>query len=765
MDAPASEELTATAEGAGRVKASQLWIAAGALIAGVTVLSGIAASVFQFHDDSEVQRELFENLPSSFKVAFYTLIPLLILWGSVQLSYRVKNWERGAPDDRSTTPKNFKKRMADFRSGVYMQTLIREPGAGIMHALIYFNFLILLGVTTVLEINHQVPEDLKFLNGDVYRGYALIGDLAGAGFVAGMLLAIARRYGPRSWRPYRIAIKSKPEHLVINGVLLSIGVTGFGAEAFRIAEQDFPEFERWSVIGWPLARLADNLDNLSGWHQGWWIAHVLSFCAFLIIIPGTMMRHMFTSPLNMYLSDRDRPKGAMKAMPDLVAGESALENFGANTVDSFTWKQLMDTDACTMCGRCTSVCPAHATGKPLDPREIVLKTGEVMSRTGSPAVSPPLGVIDEIKVESDSVFERITSEEVWACTSCKACDEICPVNIEILDKILDMRRHLTLMEADFPGELGSAFRAMEQQNNPWAMSQSTRADWAKDLDVDIIDPTETLTHEYLYWVGCAGSFDDKNQKVTQAMAKLLDRADIDFAILGPSELCTGDSARRGGNEYVFQMLAQQNIATLDGIGVKKIITQCPHCFNTLQNEYPQLGGNYEVVHHSQFLEWLISEGKLDVSEATLEERVVYHDSCYLGRHNDVYLAPRNVIGSLKGIQIVEAGRNGTNGMCCGAGGARMWTDETIGTKVNDERSLELIETGASRVATACPFCYVMMDDGVKGHGKEESDVKVADIAMHVLEAIENGEAQHVADDGARKAAIESGDRMHTISGD
>ena len=765
MDAPASEELTATAEGSGRVKANQLWIAAGALIAGVTVLSGIAASIFEFHDDSEVQREVFENIPSPLKLAFYTIIPLLILWGAVQLSYRVKNWERGAPDDRSTTPKNFSKRMADFRSGVYMQTLIREPGAGIMHALIYFNFLILLAVTTVLEINHQVPEDLKFLHGDVYRGYALIGDLAGAGFVAGMLLAIARRYGPRSLRPYRIAIKSKPEHLIINGVLLSIGVTGFGTEAFRIAEQDSPEFEKWSVIGYPLAQLVDGLDNLAGWHQGWWIAHVLSFCAFLIIIPGTMMRHMFTSPLNMYLSDRDRPKGAMKAMPDLVAGESELESFGANTIESFTWKQLMDTDACTMCGRCTSVCPAHATGKPLDPREIVLKVGEVMSRTGSPVVSPPLGVINEIKVESDSVFERITAEEVWACTSCKACDEICPVNIEILDKILDMRRHLTLMDADFPSELGSAFRAMEQQNNPWAMSQSTRADWAKDLDVDIIDPTETLTHEYLYWVGCAGSFDDKNQKVTRAMANLLDRAGIDFAILGPSELCTGDSARRGGNEYVFQMLAQQNIATLDGIGVKKIITQCPHCFNTLQNEYPQLGGNYEVVHHSQFLEWLISEGKLDVSEATLEERVVYHDSCYLGRHNDVYLAPRNVIGSLKGIQIVEAGRNGTKGMCCGAGGARMWMEETVGTKVNDERSLELIETGASRVATACPFCYVMMDDGVKGHGKEESEVKVADIAMHVLEAIENGEAQHEEEEDTRKAAMESGERLRTISGD
>ncbi|MEM9656050.1 MAG: (Fe-S)-binding protein [Actinomycetota bacterium] len=214
--------------------------------------------------------------------------------------------------------------------------------------------------------------------------------------------------------------------------------------------------------------------------------------------------------------------------------------------------------------------------------------------------------------------------------------------------------------------------------------------------------------------------------------------------MGPAEHCTGDPARRSGNEYIFQMLAKQNVDTLNGIGVKKIVTQCPHCFNTLQNEYPQLGGHYEVVHHSQFLEWLIDQGKLDVSEATLDERIVYHDSCYLGRHNDVYMSPRNVIGSLKGIQIVEAGRNGTKGMCCGAGGARMWMEETIGTKVNDERSLELIDTGASRIATACPFCYVMMDDGVKGHGVEEDEVQVADIAQHLLEAIEEGEKSAAA---------------------
>ncbi len=761
MDAPLSDELREPnpVQQSGRLKANQIWIAVGATVALVTALSGVAAAVFEFHDDSEIQREVFLNIPSPIKLAFYTVMPILLLWATVQLSYRVKNWERGGPDRRKTTPKNLKHRLADFRSGVYMQTLMREPGAGIMHSLIYFNFLILLAVTTVLEINHQVPESLKFLNGDVYKGYALVADLAGVGFLAGVTLAILRRYGPRSWRPYRIATKSRPEHIIINGTLLAIGITGFGAEAYRIALQDSPEFEKWSVIGYPLAQLVGDSD-LSGWHQFWWIAHVFSFFTFLVIIPGTMMRHMFTSPLNMYLSHRDRPKGAMKPLPDL--DNTTLETFGANTINQFTWKQLLDTDACTMCGRCTSVCPANATGKPLDPREIVLKTGEVMSRTGSPAVSPPIGVEAEITVSSQSVFERITTEEVWACTSCKACDEICPVNIEILDKILDMRRSLTLMESDFPTELGQAFRSMENSSNPWAMSQSSRADWAKGLPVPIIDlnsAPEQFNHDYLYWVGCAGSFDDKNQKVTQAMAKLLGRAQIDVAILGPNELCTGDPARRAGNEYLFQMLAKQNVENLNGLGVKKIITQCPHCFNTLQNEYPQLGGNYEVVHHSQFLEYLIESGKLDVSEATLEERIVYHDSCYLGRHNDVYLAPRNVIGSLKGVQLVEAGRNGTKGMCCGAGGARMWMEEDIGTNINVERSRELIDTGASRVATACPFCYVMMDDGVKGHGVEESEVKVADIAMHVLEAIENGEAAAHAYEESRRLAKSSTERL------
>jgi Fe-S oxidoreductase len=582
-----------------------------------------------------------------------------------------------------------------------------------------------------------LPEDLKFLHGRVYMAYAFIGDLAGLVFLVGIVWAVVRRYVQR---PYRIRIKSKPEHALILATFFVLGVTGFLAEGFRIAETGQPSFEKWSFIGYPLSNLFTGMSaaNLELWHQIMWVAHVVSFIVFLAILPVTMLRHMFTSPLNMYLKDRERPKGAMRAMPNLT--ETSLETFGASVVEDFTWKQLLDTDACTMCGRCTSVCPAHATGKPLDPREIVLKTGEVMAASAQHAhVSPPLSVDGEITIASSSLFERISAEEIWSCTSCRACDEICPVNIEILDKILDMRRYLSLMESNFPAELGNAYRAMENQGNPWGMNQGERADWAEGLDVTVLDPGQPMQAEYLYWVGCAGSFDDKNKKVTQSMAKLLKRAGIDVAILGPSEMCTGDSARRSGNEYLFQMLAMPNIEMLDGMGVKKIITQCPHCFNTLKNEYPQLGGDYEVVHHTQLLESLIDSGQLDVSQATLEERITYHDSCYLGRHNDVYLAPRKVVGSIKGIEIVEMQRNGTKGMCCGAGGARMWMEESIGTKVNDERAMEAISTGASRVATACPFCYIMLDDGVKGAGMEEDQVKVADISIHLLEAIENGE--------------------------
>jgi Fe-S oxidoreductase/nitrate reductase gamma subunit len=696
--------------------------------------SGLLPAITHWGDNSDVQREVFVDVPKAMKVVFYFVVATMLLVVAWLASLRVRNYERGQPDNRRTNKKNVEKRAKDYRAGVWMQTLLRDPAAGLMHTCLYFGFVFLFIATVISEIDHQLPDRFKFLHGNTYLAYSAGADAAGVLFLIGITWAIGRRYIAR---PYRIRIKTKPEDALILATFLVIGLTGFFVEAARIALEHKPVFEKWSFVGYPLAGLIDtwSVNTLQNTHQWLWGIHVVAFLLFLAILPTTKLRHMFTSPMNMYMKDRDRPKGAMKPMPNLM--ETELESFGAVKIEDFTWKQLLDTDACTVCGRCTSVCPAHATGKPLDPREIVLKVGEVMTATGDPVVSPPVGTVSDISVSTDSVFERITPEELWACTSCKACDEICPVNIEILDKILDMRRYLTLMESDFPAELGNTFRSMENSANAYGLNQGERGDWASSLEgVDIIEAGSPLDHEYLYFVGCAGSFDDRNKKTSRALAKLLQRAGIDFAILGPGETCNGDQARRSGNEYIFQMLAMQNVETFEAMGVKKIITQCPHCFNVLKNEYPQLGGNYEVIHHSQLLDDLVRDGRLSLAGASLEERVTYHDSCYLGRHNDVYLAPRRVVGSLAGIDLVEMPRNGTKAMCCGAGGARMWMEETTGKKVNTERSQEAIATGASRIAVACPFCYVMFDDGVKGEGKDE-EVRVQDIAEILWEAIEN----------------------------
>ena len=406
-------------EGSKRKLRPQDWvIGLGIAVAIFTALSGIAAAVFDQHGNNAIHREVFGNIPTAAKVAFYSIIPALIIYGAWNFSLRVKNWTRGQPDNRSTTKKNVHRRAKDLRAGLYMKTLMRDPAAGLMHSLMYFSFIILLGVTTTLEIDHQLPNDLKFLHGGVYKGYSLVGDVAGVLFLIGVTWALLRRYGPRQFRPYRIRIKSKGDHAIGLGLLFGLGVTGFLAEGFRIALENEPNYEKWSIIGYPLAKLFDGLGNISGWHQGWWYAHVIFFVGFLVFLPITMLRHIFTSPLNMYLKDSERPKGAMKPLPNLM--ETELETFGASTIEDFTWKQLMDTDACTMCGRCTAVCPAHATGKPLDPREIVLKTGEVMAATGDPVTTPPLGVDTEITIPANWMFDRVSNDELWACTSCKA---------------------------------------------------------------------------------------------------------------------------------------------------------------------------------------------------------------------------------------------------------------------------------------------------------------------------------------------------------
>ncbi|HEX2155297.1 MAG TPA: heterodisulfide reductase-related iron-sulfur binding cluster [Acidimicrobiia bacterium] len=699
--------------------AAQLMGALGIFVA-VSVLVLWVLGTIPEHPVFDVGREVFGNVPGPLIALFYVGVAAA-LWLAIHLfKLRAHNWERGKPDRRTG---RWGQRLKRLDAGLRMKTLMRDRSAGLMHSMVYYGFLVLFAGTVTLEIDHLLPSNLKFLHGGVYQGYSATLDLAGLVFLGGLAWAAWRRYVRPPWR---IRSKTKPEDGWTLATLGLIGITGFTTEAARIALVGRPSFEVFSFVGLPLSNLVP--DGAAGIvHQVSWVVHAAAFVAFLVILPTTKLRHMFTSPANLFLQPRERPKGAMRQMPNLMEVED-IDTIGASVVEDLTWKQIFDTDACTICGRCTSVCPANITGKPLDPREMVLKTGEVAAVTAG--VSPPVALDERITIEGPELFSRVEPVEAWSCTTCKACDEICPVGIEILDRILDMRRYLTLMESEFPSELGKAFVAMENQGNPWGIGQEQRADWTKELDfqVPVLGEEGVTEVEYLWFVGCAGSFDDRNTAVSVSLARLLERAGISFAILGRREVCNGDPARRAGNEYVWQQLALQNIETFEDLGVKKVITQCPHCFNTLANEYPQMGGNYEVVHHTQLLAELLRQGRLDPGDgATGRRRVTYHDPCYLGRHNDIYLAPREVVAATGQVEMVEMRRHGTRALCCGAGGARFWMEEHIGKKVNIERAEEALATGAAEVAVSCPYCYVMIDDGVKELGRD--DVVVRDLAM------------------------------------
>jgi Fe-S oxidoreductase/nitrate reductase gamma subunit len=698
---------------------------AGVFSAVATLLLGVLGTL-PGEPHFEVGRVVFGNVPDVVVVIFYVGVAGFVWLTFHLLALRSRSWLQGRTDTRWG---DWRRRITRLIAGLRMETLMRDRRMGVIHSLIYYGFIVLFLGTVTLEIDHLLPSNLKFLHGGFYQGYSAVLDLASLVYLGGLALAATNRYGMRPWR---LKSKTKPEDAVILVTLALIGVTGLLTEAARIAMVDRPDFEVWSFVGYPLSLLVP-LSAAADLHLAMWVTHVATFVAFLVVLPLTKLRHMVTSPTNMFLGPHERPKGAMRQMPNLLEADD-IETIGASLASDLTWKQIFDTDACTVCGRCTSVCPANITGKPLDPREMVLKSGEVAAANAG--VGPPVGSLVTL-IPGAGLFDRITAEEAFACTTCRACDEICPVDIEILDRILDMRRHLTLMESDFPAELGKAFVAMENQSNPWGMSQQARADWTKELDFDVpvFGQNGKDSAEYLWFVGCAGSFDDRNTAVSVALARLLNEAGIDFAILANRELCNGDPARRSGNEFVFQQLALQNIGTFDDLGVKKVITQCAHCFNTIANEYPQFGGDYEVLHHSQLLAALLTQGRLPqpVKSDGQRKKIAYHDPCYLGRHNDIYVAPREITTTPGYVDLVEMPRHGTRALCCGAGGARFWMEEQTGKKVNIERAEEALATDADEIAVACPFCLVMLDDGVKELGRD--DVKVRDIAMILAEGI------------------------------
>jgi Fe-S oxidoreductase len=430
---------------------------------------------------------------------------------------------------------------------------------------------------------------------------------------------------------------------------------------------------------------------------------------------------MISAPINTFLSDL-KPTGVLAPIADFEQAES----FGASQLQDFTWKQLLDLDACTACGRCQAVCPAYNSDKPLSPKQLILDLRNYMHRRGTAAASS-----DGAAETRQMVGDVIHDETLWACTTCGACMQECPVTIEHIDAIVDMRRHLVMNEARMPETVEQVLRSMEQRSHPWRGTPYTRTNWMDGLDVPLI--AEKGSAEYLLWVGCTGALMDRNIKVTQAMVQILKAAKVDFAVLGEEEMCTGDPARRLGNEYLFQMLAQRNIETLQQHGVKKILTQCPHCFNTILHEYPDFGGRFEVIHHTQFLAQLLQEGKLKLT-TPLTQTITYHDSCYLGRHNGIYQAPRQILQHVPGVKTVEMEHNRDRGLCCGAGGGHAWMDEASPRKVNFMRTEEAVRAKADVVGSACPFCLQMFEDGIRGVHAEES-LAVQDLVEIVAKAL------------------------------
>jgi Fe-S oxidoreductase len=603
---------------------------------------------------------------------------------------------RAVPNDRrQDLPRQAR---AELEIVLGQRKLLRRLVPGLMHAFIFWGFLVLLPTILMAMISAvDGRAELPWLGRQEWFGW--LTDVFCMLVLAGVLTAVAIR---KILRPERF----RGSHLgeadfilfMIAGVVTTLLFWHASAHAAGL----------YSAAG-PLSRaMANAFSGHSNADRVFVWAHLAFIVAFLWYIPRSKHLHILTAALNVWLA-RTRSRGRLEPLRFDLPDDKL--RFGVATAADLTRKEVVDAFSCTECGRCQDVCPAHATGKILSPKLVIM------------------GVRDQLFAQSETpiVGDGVPEEMIWDCVTCGACVEACPVSIEHIDHILDLRRSRLMVDSQFPAEAEPMLRDVERASNPWGKPQTERAAWAAALGVRVLEPGDTAP-EYLYWVGCAASFDERARASAESTAKLLQAAGVDFAILGPREACTGDPARRMGNEYVFQAYAEQNVATLNEQGVTKIVASCPHCFNTLANEYPDFGGSYEVIHHSELLARLVGEGRLAPKAA--DKPITYHDSCYLARHNDVRAEPRELVAAVG--EPVEMVRSGKQTFCCGAGGAHMWMEER-GRPINVERVREAAETGAETLAVACPFCTVMLDDGVREAGV---GLRVADVSTLLAESLE-----------------------------